>query len=95
MVPAAEGYGERDESLVRRVAPDALPLGRDAEPGLRVNVNGSIMMITEVRDDFLTLDGNHPLAGVPLHFDVRVTGISDEAPESHGDCSCGGSCSCG
>lgn len=95
VVPAAEGYGERDESLVRRVAPDALPLGRDAEPGLRVNVNGSIMMITEVRDDFLTLDGNHPLAGVPLHFDVRVTGISDEAPESHGDCSCGGSCSCG
>jgi len=95
IIPAAEGYGERDDAKVRQVAPDSLPLGRDPEPGLRVNVNGTIMMITEVNDDFLTLDANHPLAGIPLHFEVRVTGITDEAPETHSDCSCGGSCNCG
>ncbi len=94
VIPAAEGYGERDDAKVRQVAPDALPLGRDPEPGLRVNVNGTIMMITEVNDDFLTLDGNHPLAGIPLHFDVKVTGIADEAPQSDSSCSCGGSCNC-
>ena len=95
IVPPAEGYGERDESLVRRIAPDSLPLGREPEPGLRVNVNGTVMMITEVTAEAVTLDSNHPLAGIPLHFNVRVASISDEAPASHGDCGCGGSCSCG
>lgn len=94
VIPPGEGYGEREESKVRQLAVDALPLGRDAEPGLRVNVNGTIAVITEVTDDFVTLDGNHPLAGIPLHFTVRVLDISDEAPADHGSCGCGGTCNC-
>ncbi len=94
VIPPEEGYGERDESKVKRLPLDALPLGRDPEPGLRVNLNGTVMVITEVHDDHLTLDGNHPLAGIPLHFNLRVTEVSDEAPEEHGGCGCGGTCSC-
>lgn len=93
-IPPEEGYGERDASRVKQLPVDALPLGRDPEPGLRVNVNGTVMVITEVTDDSLTLDGNHPLAGVPLKFQVRVTDISDEPPQDHGGCGCGGTCNC-
>lgn len=97
VIPPAEGYGERDESKVKHLPKDALPLGRDPEPGMRVNINGTVMVITSVDDTMLTLDGNHPLAGVPLHFNLRVRGISDEAPEGFGAC-CGGgggsSCAC-
>jgi FKBP-type peptidyl-prolyl cis-trans isomerase SlyD len=96
-IPPAEGYGERDESKVKHLPVDALPLGRDPEPGMRVNINGTVMVITGVDDNTLTLDGNHPLAGVPLHFDLRVRDISDEAPAGFGGC-CGGgggtSCAC-
>ena len=73
---------------------DALPLGREPEPGLRVNVGGTIMIITDVTDDEIVLDANHPLAGIPLHFSVRITDIADEAPEAQGGCGCGGTCSC-
>lgn len=93
-IPPEEGYGERDESKVKTFPVDALPLGRDPEPGLRVNINGTIMVITEVTDDTLTLDGNHPLAGIPLQFELRIVDVSDEAPVSEGSCGCGGTCNC-
>ena len=94
VIPPEEGYGSRDESLVRRLSRDALPLGRDPEPGLRVNLGGQIMVITDVSKTEIVLDGNHPLADVPLHFDVRITEIGDEAPQVDGQCGCGGTCSC-
>ncbi|TVR68221.1 MAG: peptidylprolyl isomerase [Spirochaetaceae bacterium] len=94
VIPPEEGYGERDESKAKKLTLDALPLGRDPEPGMRVNINGTVTVITEVSDDFLTLDSNHPLAGVPLHFDLRIVGISDEAPPDQGGCGCGGTCGC-
>lgn len=95
VIQPEEGYGERDESKVRRLAKDALPLGREPEPGLRVNVGGTVMIISEVTDTEIVLDANHPLAGVPLHFDIRVTDISDEEPQQESGCGCGGTCSCG
>ncbi len=94
VIPPEEGYGVRDEAQVKRLPKDALPLGREPEPGLRVNINGTIMIISEVTSTELVLDGNHPLASVPLDFTVRVTAISDEAPEPVGGCGCGGTCSC-
>jgi FKBP-type peptidyl-prolyl cis-trans isomerase SlyD len=94
VIPPEEGYGVRDESKVKQLPVDALPLGRDPEPGMRVNINGTVTVITEVTEDFLTLDNNHPLAGVPLHFNLKVLEVSDEAPFSHGGCGCGGSCNC-
>lgn len=93
VVEPEEGYGHRDESKVRRLAKSALPLGREAEPGLRVNVDNTIYVITEVGTDELVLDANHPLAGIPLHFSVRITDIAAEDPRD-ASCGCGGTCSC-
>lgn len=94
VVDPAEGYGERDEAKVRRIARDALPLGREPEPGLRVNVNDTIYIITEVTATELVLDANHPLAGIPLNFDIRITDIASEDPREASSCGCGGTCSC-
>jgi len=94
IIEPEQGYGVRDEEQVRTFPKDALPLGREPEPGLRVNLGGTIMVITDVTDSEIVLDGNHPLAGVPLHFDVRITDISDQAPEDSEGCGCGGTCSC-
>ena len=93
-VPAEEAYGERDEQLVRTLPKSLLRLEREPEPGMRMNVNGTIMTITEVTEADVVMDGNHPLAGVPLHFDAEVTAVSDQAPEDHHDCTCGGTCEC-
>ncbi|MDA3948568.1 MAG: FKBP-type peptidyl-prolyl cis-trans isomerase [Spirochaeta sp.] len=94
VVDPADGYGERDEAKVRTIARDALPLGREPEPGLRVNVNDTIYVITEVTATELILDANHPLAGIPLSFDIRITDIATEDPREASSCGCGGTCSC-
>lgn len=95
VIPPEEGYGTRDDALISTLPRQALPLGRDPEVGMRVNASDRVMIITEVTDETITLDANHPLAGIPLHFDVRVLAVDDEAPvaDDH-SCGCGGTCGC-
>jgi len=42
--------------------------------------------VTQIVGDMLTLDGNHPLAGKNLHFEIEVTGVREPTPEelAHG-----------
>ena len=93
VIPASEAYGERDESLVAQVSAADLGLGAEARIGYRVEaqIGGRwrSALISEVEGDKVTVDANHPLAGVPLHFQTTVLSISDEAPVMEG-CGCGG-----
>jgi FKBP-type peptidyl-prolyl cis-trans isomerase SlyD len=38
-------------------------------------------MIAKVEDDAVTVDGNHPLAGVHLNFEVKVTDVREATEE--------------
>lgn len=103
VVPPEEAYGARDEALVTKVSRSELPKG--VEPRLGMRMDAKIgdrwysAMVTEIHDADLTVDANHPLAGVPLHFEGTVLTVSDEAPAS--SCGCGsggcgsGGCGCG
>ncbi|MEI8095751.1 MAG: FKBP-type peptidyl-prolyl cis-trans isomerase [Spirochaetales bacterium] len=93
VVSAAEAYGVRDESLVAELS--ATDLGLDIEPKVGYRIEAQIggrwrsALISEVANGKVTVDANHPLAGVDLHFDCTVLGISDEAPVQE-SCGCGG-----
>ena len=84
------GYGERRDDMVIGVAREQFDPGMDLKPGLQVMANGPqgdvIFTIVEVGDDEVTLDGNHPLAGQRLHFDVEITDVRKATDEelSHG-----------
>jgi FKBP-type peptidyl-prolyl cis-trans isomerase SlyD len=39
------------------------------------------VVITEVNGDQVTVDGNHPLAGVTLNFDVKIISVRDATAE--------------
>ena len=90
-VEPAEGFGERDENLIHQVPKTAFEGVDSIEAGMRFqasdeNGQGRIVTVTEVADDQVTVDANHPLAGVPLNFDVNVVEVraaSDEEIE-HG-----------
>lgn len=79
-IPADEAYGPRHEQMVAVV--DRSELGGEVQPveGQHLEVvlqDGSSMpvLITEVTDSTITIDGNHPLAGRDLTFDIRLVEI--------------------
>ena len=46
----------------------------------------TMIIIKEISDDTVTVDGNHPLAGLTLHFEGKVDHIRDATEEelAHG-----------
>jgi FKBP-type peptidyl-prolyl cis-trans isomerase SlyD len=89
IVPA-EAYGEYDEALVQRVPRRALKGIRDVRVGLQLQAQTAqgarVVTVTQLAGDLVTLDGNHPLAGQHLNFDVEVGAVRDATAEelAHG-----------
>lgn len=95
-VSPEEGYGAKSDDMVVEVEREQLPV-EEIEAGMRFSAetsNGMRMFtVMEVSDDVVKLDGNHPLAGQNLNFDVEVVSIRDaeqvELDHGHvhsGDC---------
>ncbi len=80
-IAPADGYGEQDKALLFSVPRDRFQGTPDLEVGMRFQVqtpNGAmIMAVDRIEADSVVLDGNHPLAGKRLYFDVEVVGVRD------------------
>ena len=79
-IPADQAYGERHEQLVQQVPRDALPDEIKPEVGMQLqsrSPEGHVMnlVVTELADDTITVDGNHPLAGQSLTFAIELVEI--------------------
>ncbi len=77
LVPADEGYGERDEELVMEVDRSDFPEPSKVAEGdefVAESPDGDevVMRVVELRNDSVVVDANHPLAGVALHYSVKV-----------------------
>jgi len=86
IVPAASGYGERDEDLVLELDRDEFPEPAKVAVGdefVAESPDGEEvpMEVVEVRDDTVIVDANHPLAGVTLHYTVKVREVRDATEE--------------
>lgn len=90
-VPAAEGYGEYDRALLQKVPRRALKGIANLRVGLRLQAGHQAVTVTHIAGDMVTLDGNHPLAGQNLNFDVEIAGVRPATEEElahghvHGD----------
>lgn len=90
VVPAVEGYGERRPELTVSVRRDQFPVDADLTVGSQVMSEGTaepmVFTIADVQGDTVLLDGNHPLAGKDLHFQVEVIHVRAATAEeiSHG-----------
>ena len=89
-VSPAEGYGEYDKGLVQSVPRRALRGIKDVRPGMHLHAQTEqgprTVTVTRVAGDMVTLDGNHPLAGKNLNFDIRIEEVRPATEEelSHG-----------
>ena len=70
-IPAALAYGERDESLITQLPRAQTPPGMLVGQRVRLG-DGPPSVITEISDDFVTIDANHELAGQALTFEISI-----------------------
>ncbi len=74
-----DGYGPRRDQLVQEVSREAFQGVTKIEPGMQFQANTPqgprMVTVTKVADQTVTVDANHPLAGVPLKFDVKVVDV--------------------
>lgn len=85
-IPAAKAYGERDERMVQVVPQSAFQGVPKIEPGMQFQARGpqgqvALVTVTKVEAGNVTVDGNHPLAGLPLTFDVKIVDIRNATAE--------------
>ncbi|MFX1466864.1 MAG: peptidylprolyl isomerase [Promethearchaeota archaeon] len=77
----SESYGEYDPNLIKKISLDKLPPGEEPKPGMVLELRTSDGIsfparITEVAEQDITIDLNHPLAGKNLIFQIKVVDIS-------------------
>ena len=90
-VEPENGYGEVDTDLIQQVPVAAFEGVENIEPGMAFEAedaqgNRRRIVVRSVDGDEVIIDGNHPLAGVQLHFDVEVVGVRSASEEeiAHG-----------
>ena len=85
VIEAENGYGTRDESLVHEVPKSEFETPDEIEVGMQFRVGDEggtlIMVVAGIGDEIVTLDGNHPLAGVTLSFDVSIADVREATEE--------------
>jgi FKBP-type peptidyl-prolyl cis-trans isomerase SlyD len=84
-VPPETGYGVRDDSLVLSIERDKFSGVEDLKEGLRFRMDTpdgpTIFTVLKVGDAEVLVDGNHPLAGMTLNFDITVQSVRDATSE--------------
>jgi FKBP-type peptidyl-prolyl cis-trans isomerase SlyD len=85
-VPPEEGYGIRNDQMIQQVPAKAFGTQK-VQRGMQFQTdNGQVVTVTEVGKESVTVDANHPLAGVELNFNVEVMDVrpATESELEHG-----------
>jgi len=85
-VTAAEGYGEVQKELIQEVPKEAFQGIDTIEVGMQFEAQtgqgGTVpVTVVAVTDELVTVDGNHPLAGKNLNFDVTIEDVREATEE--------------
>lgn len=76
-----KGYGLKNDQLIQKVPLTAFG-DQKVNEGMQFSTQkGQVVTVTEVGTETVTVDGNHPLAGVELNFQVEVMEIRVATPE--------------
>ncbi len=83
-VEPEKAYGHRVDALVQRV-PKSMFEGMEVEVGMSFRAStpqgDQSVIVVETTEDDVVVDGNHPLSGVPLTFEVEVVDIREATAE--------------
>jgi len=84
-IAPADAYGESDPALVQTLPREMFRGVDNIEVGMGFTAQGpqgqQHIVVTAVEGDQVTIDGNHPMAGKTLHFDVEVVSVREATEE--------------
>ena len=89
-IPADKAYGERNDGMTQTVSMSMFEGVEKVEEGMQFHADASggtgVVTVTKIEGDDVTIDGNHPLAGEALTFDVEVIAVRDATDDelNHG-----------
>jgi len=85
-----DGFGDYDADLVhiepREKFPDNVQVGMEFEGTGEDSGDTVVYRVTDIAEDKVVVDGNHPLAGQTLHIECTITSLRPASKEelSHG-----------
>ncbi len=90
-IAPADAYGEFSEDMIQVVSRDMFDGIDEIEVGMQfhaaVNSGTGVITVTKIDGDDITIDGNHPMAGQSLNFDIEVVNVrlatKDEISHGH------------
>lgn len=84
-VKADEAYGQKSEEMIHVVPKANFQGDGELKAGLQIQIDTNqgpqIAVITKVEGDDVTIDMNHPLAGMDLSFDVEIVNVREATQE--------------
>ncbi|MGZ8246538.1 FKBP-type peptidyl-prolyl cis-trans isomerase [Methylomagnum sp.] len=84
-IPPEEAYGLRDDDMVQAAPKSAFQGVPEVLPGMQFHAESpegiQLVTVIDVDGDNVILDGNHPMAGMTLNFDVEVAEVRDATAE--------------
>src|SRR5690554_3806761 len=75
-----DAYGEAKPEMIQTISKDQLPPELEVEVGQQLasempDGQQIVVTVTDVKENEITIDANHPLAGKTLNFDIEVVKI--------------------
>ena len=89
-VDPEQGYGARNDALIQELPRDVFEGVEDIQEGMQLQAHSEqgtqVITVTKVDGERVIVDGNHPLAGQTLNFEVEVDSVRDATAEeiAHG-----------
>lgn len=85
-VAPEEAYGVRNDAMQQQVPKEMFDDQSQIQPGVQFHAQGPggemlVVTVVDVQEDHVVVDGNHPLAGVQLNFDVKVIEVREASEE--------------
>jgi peptidylprolyl isomerase len=78
-IPSAEAYGEAREEMIGDIPKDRFPAEMELSVGMPLQMMGPqgpmAVVVKEIKEDAVTIDANHPLAGKDLTFELELVEI--------------------
>jgi FKBP-type peptidyl-prolyl cis-trans isomerases 2 len=79
-IPVEDAYGHRNDQMIIDMPIDRFPEDMQLEVGMPLIMSDSIgqqfqVVVTEIKEESVTIDANHPLAGKDLIFDIELVEI--------------------